>query len=358
MQIRSSESSFPLSELASGVDALYLSGHGYLSKGVLARLDEERLFADRVSQRVPFQLGALTLGLAPHGWGKYRYCLDHEWERIGFTASKRLPSVRVQPRAPFLHSVGPEATVQHFADLLAPYVEGLGLSVARMDLFADFEGLALCRDDRAGFVCRGDESTTYEVGTDVTGFNFGSRKTQRIAARLYDKTAEMEAKGTDWWKVVWGERHHAGATVWRVEFEIGRAALSDLELHRPDAVLAAAPSLWRYCSNEWLTLRTPSSDSNRSRWLLDPRWSAVQSPSLSHGATKLDWIRRHQRASSLRRLMPGLVGYLVAFAVLVGAKDLPETFEALSVSVANNESARRMTFAERVRRRRTEGGYR
>ncbi len=85
-------------ELASGVDALYLSGNGYLSKGFLARLDEERMFADRASRPVPFELGDLVLGLAPHGWGKYRFCLDHETGRIGFSASRRLPPVRIQPR--------------------------------------------------------------------------------------------------------------------------------------------------------------------------------------------------------------------------------------------------------------------
>ena len=80
-----------LRELASGVDALYLSGHGYLSKGFLAQLEEERIFADRVSVPVPFELGPSLFGLAPHGWGKYRYCLDHETGRIGFTSSRRLP---------------------------------------------------------------------------------------------------------------------------------------------------------------------------------------------------------------------------------------------------------------------------
>jgi hypothetical protein len=290
--------------------------------------------------------------------GEYRYCLDHECGRLGFTASNRLPSVRVQPRAPFLHSLGPVATVRHFKELPSPYVEGLGLSVARIDLFADFEGLDLQREDRRGFVCRGDESTTYESGAHVTGFNFGSRRSQRISARIYDKTTEMAAKGTDWWQVVWGDRHQPGATVWRIEFEIGRTALTELELHGPDAVLAAGPSLWRYCTNEWLTLPAPTSDSNRSRWSTDRRWVGVQSASLSQGATKLAWIRRHQRASSLRRLMPALVGYLVAFAVLAGTTDLGETLEALAVSVANDESARRMTFADRVRRRRMEGEYR
>ena len=57
-------------------------------------------------------------------------------------------------------------------------------------------------------------------------------------------------------------------------------------------------------------------------------------------------------------LMPALVGYLVAFAVSWATTDLPNTLEALSVSVANDEIVRRMTFAERVQRRRAERGFR
>ena len=345
-------------EVASGVDALYLSAHGYLSKGFPARLEEERIFADRVSVPVPFELGPLTLGLAPHGWGKYRYCLDHETGRIGFTPSRRLPSVRIQPRAEFLHSVGPEETVRHFADLVRPFIEGLVLSVARLDLFVDLEGMELCARDRSAFVSRGDGCTTYENGNTVTGFAFGSRRTKRISARLYDKTTEMALKGTDWWELVWGDRHTPGAQVWRIEFEIGRAALNDLELFLPEAVLAAVPSLWTYCTAEWLTLRSPTGDSNRSRWPLDPRWAAVQSATLAQGATELRFIRDRKRAASIARLMPALVGYLVAFALCAGTTDLPNTLEALSVSVANDEIARRMTFTERVQRRRAERGFR
>jgi hypothetical protein len=163
---------------------------------------------------------------------------------------------------------------------------------------------------------------TYEAGSVVTGFSFGSRRSQRISARLYDKTAEMTLKGTDWWEAVWGEEHTPGVAVWRIEFEIGRAALSALVLYRPDAVLAAAPSLWRYCTTDWLTLRSPTGDGNRSRWPLDARWDIVQSSTLAHGGTELGFIRQHKRASSIDRLMPALVGYLVAFAIWAGTTDL------------------------------------
>ena len=101
--------------------------------------------------------------------------------------------MRIQPRAEFLHSVGPQETVRHFADLVRPFIEGLVLSVARIDLFCDMEGMELRGEDRRGFVCRGDDCTT-EDG-HLPGFAFGSRRTRRISARFYDKTAEMASKG-------------------------------------------------------------------------------------------------------------------------------------------------------------------
>ena len=146
--------------------------------------------------------------------------------------------------------------------------------------------------------------------------------------------------------------------MWRIEFEIGRAALSALELYRPDAVMAAAPSLWRYCTTDWLTLRSPTGDANRSRWPLDARWDVVQSASLAHSGSELRFIRERKRASSIHRLMPALVGYLVAFAIWAGTTDLQNTLEALSASVENDEIIRRMTFAERVQQRRAERSYR
>ncbi len=108
----------------------------------------------------------------------------------------------------------------------------------------------------------------------------------RIRSRLYDKTAEIALKGTDWWEFVWGERHTTGVPLWRIEFEIGRAAFSALELYRPDDVLVAALSLWRYCTADRLTLRSPSGDASRSRWPLDARWGVVQSATLVHGGTE------------------------------------------------------------------------
>ncbi len=84
----------------------------------------------------------------------------------------------------------------------------------------------------------------------------------------------------------------------------------------------------------------------------------MQSATLAHGGSELRFIRQRKRASSIRRLMPVLVGYLVAYALWAGTTDLQHTLEALSLSVGHDEIVRRTTFSERVQRRRAERGYR
>ena len=81
---------------------------------------------------------------------------------------------------------GPAGVVKHFDELLRPLVDTLGFSVARIDLFCDVEGIAFSAEDRPGFVCRGSVCTTHEADRICTGFSFGSRRTQRISALIYD----------------------------------------------------------------------------------------------------------------------------------------------------------------------------
>jgi hypothetical protein len=178
--------------------------------------------------------------------------------------------------------------------------------------------------------------------------------TKTFSARIYDKTAEMAQSGADWWPAVWGERYLAGETVHRVEFEVGRKGLSEFGLDSPAQVLAGGADLWHYCTGDWLTYRLPSADENRSRWPPAPEWAQVQQASLASGYIGLQRAAAGRRAGSLRRLFPGLAGYLAAFAAIVGTADIEDTLVALDAQLRNDEIARRVPFAERVSRRRAE----
>ncbi len=126
---------------------------------------------------MPLEIGNRPVLVAPHSFGRYRFCLLHEHGRVGITPSGHLPAIRVQPRSQFLHSVGPLQAVEHFHELLESAVGPIRFTVARLDLYADFQGWKLTGDDRQLFVVRGRGRDTYEDGHELTGFVFGRRKT-------------------------------------------------------------------------------------------------------------------------------------------------------------------------------------
>ena len=133
--------------------------------------------------------------MAPHAFGRYRYCLEHADGRVGISPSPQLPAVRVQPRSADLHTVGPEAAVARFRQVLETECTEVVFSVSRIDLYADYEGWDIGIADRERFVCRAGSVRTYEEENRFTGFEFGRRSTKTVCARIYDKTADVARTG-------------------------------------------------------------------------------------------------------------------------------------------------------------------
>jgi hypothetical protein len=250
--------------------------------------------------------------------------------------------------------VGPAAAVAGFERLLADDCAGLSFTVNRLDLFSDWQGWALDRIHRDRFACKAGAVRTFEDGGSFTGFEFGSRTTKTLSARLYDKTAEVARSGADWWPAIWGERYRPGVPVHRVEFEVGRQGLAEFGLDSPAQVLAGAGDLWRYATHDWLTYRLPATGANRSRRPLAPEWLSIQRASLCGSPIGLERITAGRRAGSIRRLFPGLAGYLATFAAVVGTAGIDDTLVALDGQLREDELGRHVPFPERIRRRREE----
>lgn len=344
--------------LASGVDALYLSGNGDLDPELLDELARRRCEAEQGSVAT-VELGSLSFTIAGHGFGKYRYSLDHPIGRVGCSPSGHLPPLRIQPRSEFLHGIGPTGTVAVFGDVLAPFCHGLRLAVSRIDLYADIAGFPLVVSDHERYVCRADSRRVYEDAGRCTGFDFGKRGSRSLHGRVYDKFVDVVRTGHDWWFDIWRDdlsgEFDLSDGVTRVELEFPRQVLTQFDLDTPHQVLGATAALWRYGTTDWLSLRIPTADTNRSRWPLDPVWAVVQDAPFGGEVAGLDRIRSGTRQGSLRRLTPGLVGYLAAFGALMDATTVTDTLAALEGHLHDDEIARQTPFPERIERRRLAG---
>ena len=215
-------------ELASGLDALYLWGRGVVPGGLLADLERFKLLAAEAGGPVDVHLVGYPLRVLGSGWGKYRYCAVHELARVGFTPSDALPCVRVQPTSLGLHALGPDVIVLWVRNLLDALGIDATLTVARLDLHADYQQLAIEAEERSHFVGYSNQRALYEVDEALSGLNFGTHG-GAIYARIYDKTRELDGKGDDWWLDVWGTRYEANRPVIRDEFEFSRDGLGEFD---------------------------------------------------------------------------------------------------------------------------------
>jgi hypothetical protein len=339
-------------ELVSGIDALYLSGRGELPGDLLATLDAVRSVAAEQGSPVTHSLGGYPVEVLGHGWGKYRYCARHELARFGFTSSESLPAVRVQPTSLAIHALGPETTVLWVRNVLDAAGLDVRLQVSRLDLHSDWQGLWVEAEERQNFVGYANRRALYEVDETLSGLNIGSRG-GALYARIYDKTREVEQTGHDWWIELWGERFDPERPVLRVEFEFSRDGLREFAIDTPEDAFEQLGPLWAYATGSWLSLRTPGLDETRARWSVDARWQAVQRSALAGGALPAERIRAGEKAGSLRKLMPQLVGYLTSAAVHLGTADLFDTFDALGPHVDVFERQTGVTFGDRVDEKRS-----
>lgn len=225
-------------------------------------------------------------------------------------------------------------------------------SVARVDLFADWQGWSFSHAMTPSFVGRAKDRVTYQSGDVCTGFGFGSRASNTFFGRLYDKTAEIEGNGHDWWRDVWGPRFNPAELVHRTEFEIGRDGLRSFGLRSPGEVLAGVGDLWKYCTEDWLTYRTPTADQTRHRWPIAPEWLSVQSCTLLHQLVGLERLKERGRSGALRLLMPTLNGTLTSFGSFMATETIEDTLAELPAYLREYEALTNVSFEARVAQKR------
>ena len=283
------ESTAKLVELASGIDALYLTGWAELSPLLCEQLYEGREAAKASGEAQPFLFGGTQFEVAPHGLRRYRYLLRHpSCGLLGLSPSGNLPAVYIQPRAEFLHGVGALEAARWFENVVVDRCGAVELRVSRVDLHADFHGWDLEGNDRDRFVCRARARTTYEDDGRWTGFAFGLRKSGTFSARIYDKTEEIAHSRAGYWEDIWGSRYERGKAVVRVEFEIARGGLREFGLRTPEEVVEASGSLWVHLTGNWLSFRVPGIDATKSRWAVAPEWDEVRRARIADTAHGLE----------------------------------------------------------------------
>lgn len=268
-----------------GVDSLYLSYKGSLDPGIDNELQKLKALAQ--SQN-PLDVGIAQYRVEDHlfqvkdkGAGLFPYILDNYAYRLQLSkwSSKALPLAYAKIASGYLAAKAVEDIEAELWALLGKLGELKGFpTVGRIDLFVDFvTDVNLEGWDRSAWVTRASAINSYSVDGAFSGWAIGIGGA--MAARLYDKTLEIQKSHKDYLKEVWrgvgwdGERR-----VWQLEFQFKRDVLGQLGLTEFSSVMASLGGLWSYAMTEWLKLTLPNAaDKTRSRWPVHPLWAALAS---------------------------------------------------------------------------------
>jgi hypothetical protein len=344
--------------LSAGVDTLHCSVRGELQDGLLVFLEALKAEAQhsKEAQVVTWGEQSLSVALRPHGWRSYPFWAGSPNIEVAIGAPPPFPPVFIQAHSAYLHSRGADQAVAEISEWLCANVmraEPL-LGISRLDLYCDTQGWLPAVEDFDKFHCRAVRRRTYSVpiydqahlrGRRASGFVFGGGD---LMARCYDKTLELRSRGSEWPKALWVDWDQ-DQPVWRVEFQFRRRSLVSLGCSTPEEALAARQELWRY-GTQWLSLRTPSPDSNRARWPEAPEWAVIREAEIGSPTTPL--VRDLVRSADELRIIRGLVGYASSLAALGSAPGLGAALSRTVPGVPSYLERKGEDFATIVARKR------
>lgn len=344
-------------EVASGIDALYMSGHADAPDAVFERLKVAREVAMEADEAVGIEFGGVDFNLEPHGFGIYKYCLRDAFGVIGVSPSKQIPAVRIQPTSEFLHRAGVTEVVRHYRTLIERELGEVLLNASRFDLYVDSQGWSPTLNERHRFVSRAKAVAGFEDSDEFNGIAFGKRATGTVYVRIYNKTIEVNKKKDYYVEQTWNDRYDRSLPVIRTEFQIGRKGLTSFGLSSVDEVIQCAPGLWVGLSRDWLVLKQVSGDSNRSRWATAPEWEVIQNASFAGHAIGLKRMAKDHALADLDALLPGLTGFVSSVSAITGARSLAEALEDCDHLIRGYTNVKHRTFEEIVARKRGERSF-
>jgi hypothetical protein len=342
--------------LSTGIDTLNLAAKGVVRTEVWELVEEaqQRARLEEELQPVEFPVTAQAFLVKPHGLRGYAYWLTSPDFELILGKSEKFPPVLVQLHSAYMHSVGIDRALDLMEALLKYeiFIGDYRLNVSRIDVYADFQGWEAQLADLDRFVSfsrhrRGFQANqqVYMTGARLTGFMFGKGD---LAARIYDKTVEIQRHGVSWLPDLWGT-DGVDRSVWRLEFQFRRAVLAEFNLTDVDETVGSVQDLWRYATERWMSLRVPSNHSVHRRWPVDPVWEQIRRVRVIPSMTGV--VRKRVQQASELRLLQGLQGYATSLAALRDHLTRDEALEDIGRLVDGYLSSRGRRFESEVRRK-------
>jgi len=320
---------------------LNIKNYDESAKEVLSLLEDKKneaklVGANNASATVHCQIGNEFFEVKPNGTKGYAYILHNDKYEVKLSKfrSERddFYPVYVSIKADQLWSNGP---LQSWMDFKLWVEDNLGEinnnKINRLDLCCHTDEFECTIIDIENFKGRYFNDQIFRDRRKVTGFIFGSRSSQKVYCRIYNKTTEVSKKRKSlWFHDVWKEHDvDESKSVWNIEFELNRSYFKDVQLDNVEDVFFRLKSIWQYCSEEWLVM-TLNDKSRIERSTINPIWLKLQrafDDYKDYGLIK----RTKQLQRDAQAMVPSTMGNITSYAARKGIDNIDNILDALKL---------------------------
>ncbi len=207
----------------------------------------------------------------------------------------------------------------------------------------------------ANFVCEADTYAQWCKGDAVQTHWWGPGGV--VSARGYDKLAEVAKTGKGGYLLeLWGDAVRPGEPVTRVEAQVRRRALREMNIVTAQDAIARAGQVWVYITGKWLRWAVPEVRTRLTNAPVDERWQVVQSAAVGAGAQAAERRSHERHAPKLDQLVPMMNGLLTSVGAALGVEDPDVVWRQLSMLMNGYRDDNHRDFAAEVRTRNLEFG--
>lgn len=296
--------------------------------------------------------------ISPAGRKPYTYVLlnnDFTLKLAKEVTIGRFPEVFIELRSQFLWKLGYKQVYDFIKEWVSTWAEIITDVVSRADLSTDIKGFPDIKIENVVSRARKRKSylefipiqqgEIYYYGSKITGWVFGSGP---LMIRIYDKLSESKIVHKEWFQDLWKQGGWDGKSgVTRVEIQLKREFLKDFNVTTFESFEEALGDIFRYVTQDWLTLREPSGDKNRSRWPVTPFWSEVQT-SISNFGKIYGLARGRIKEVKGNILIPQVAGLITS----IGATKDNFTLEDLRYEVNRHFRKKGLTTEDAISEKR------
>lgn len=323
-----------------------------VAKDLLSRLENKKneaklAKANNASEKVLINIGNMSFEIMQNGSKGYAYILHNDYYEVKFAQFRSKKDdfypIFVRVKSECLWSKGPK---QSWEEILQWLFENVGLivnnKISRLDLCCHTDELKLTLNDIEKFKGKFSKDEVIRNKRKVTGINFGSRNSNKIYCRIYNKTEEVNKKKKKlWFKEIWNKAGLKEKEVWNVEFEILRGFFKEFNIDSVEDAFDRLKSIWEYCTKEWL-VKVKLDRTRIERSTLDETWLNIQKAFLDYESKELI-KREYQLQADASALVPGAIGNITSYAARKGITDIN-----LILTLLKNEGERYLELSRNI----------